>query len=601
MEKLTSFSLVLILANLSFGQYYDQNVTEQSFENSGLFFKKQSLNTLGVSKFKNVAVGLVDEPFLNLQLNPARLPKLGDKKTYTYLDFRGDRTESEVSEISYGSYGNDALYSYSLPYYNPKWYDVTREEPEPVFSLGILSYPFGDKLMIGGSYQVTYKNEDFYQVPSWIYYEKYGVDSFGNAAVDAEFNGPITDVSLGNDELTTKSHNFNGFLGFNLSERISLGASLNLLKHSREGNYLDVNNQPYDTYYDQESKYYNEESRDLDYNHFDLNTGLEYKFTDSFLGGISIGYLKGKAEQSHFDADSSLYKHNEENIDDEWSLSYNRRSQDQDWTHDGKSYYGGLNFEKKINDKQTLKGYYKFTNRNIDLENSSTIADTNYYSSRYYGSWDSTYYEYFSKSSTLDKRSGDGTRKEKLHELMLAMDFQVTEKSSVTAGFYVKQKNNEINSSEPVSANRSSIYQNYWSNNGQQENLSVSENKTLEWKYKVDYLSIQIPILFKFKFNENWSTTIGVNRILNAWEVEDETIAYFTNKTETQNGQTTTQTNFAERYKKPTQTITEDHTDVITKLDVKVSENFGIGLLVDPEFKDEFRIAQWWLSFTANF
>lgn len=600
MEKLKSFSIVLILANLSFGQYYDQNVTEQSFENSGLFFKKQGLNTLGVSKFKNVAVGLVNEPFLNLQLNPAKLPNLDDKKTYTYLDFRGDRTESEVVEYASPIYAYDLAYT-SLPYYNPKWYDVTREEPEPVFSLGVLSYPIGDKIMLGGTYQLTYKNEDFYQVPNWIYYEKFGLDSFGNAAVDENFSGPITDISLGSDELTTKSHNFNGFLGFKLNEKINLGASLNLLKHSRKGNYYDLNNQPYDSYYDQESKYYNEESRDLDYNHFDLNTGLEYKFTDSFLGGISVGYLKGKAEQNHFDADSSLYKYNDKNVDDEWNLSYNRHSQTQDWTHDGKSFYGGLNFEKKIKEKQILKGYYKFTNRNIDLENSSTILDTSFYSSRYYGSWDSTYYEYFSESATLDKRNGDGTRKEKLHELMLAMDFKVTERSSVTAGFYVKQKNNEITSSEPVNSYRSSTYQNYWTNNGQQESLSVSEDKRLEWKYKVDYLSIQIPILFKFNFNENWSTTIGVNRILNAWDVKDETIAYYTSKTETQNGQTETKTNYAERYKQPTQTITEDHTDVITKLDVKVSENFGIGLLVDPEFKDEFRIAQWWLSFTANF
>lgn len=93
---------------------------------------------------------------------------------------------------------------------------------------------------------------------------------------------------------------------------------------------------------------------------------------------------------------------------------------------------------------------------------------------------------------------------------------------------------------------------------------------------------------------------LGLNRILNGWEINNKTTAYFAKRERNDNGQITIENNFGERYTQPTQKITEDFTKIIAGLNVKLSEAFKVNLLVDPEFDDEFRFAQWWLSFTAK-
>jgi hypothetical protein len=96
---------------------------------------------------------------------------------------------------------------------------------------------------------------------------------------------------------------------------------------------------------------------------------------------------------------------------------------------------------------------------------------------------------------------------------------------------------------------------------------------------------------------------LGLNRILNGWEIEDRTTAYFTKRERNENGQITLETNFGERYTQPKETITEDFTKIIAGLNVNISKSFKINLLVDPEFDNPntfFRLAQWWLGFTAK-
>ena len=93
---------------------------------------------------------------------------------------------------------------------------------------------------------------------------------------------------------------------------------------------------------------------------------------------------------------------------------------------------------------------------------------------------------------------------------------------------------------------------------------------------------------------------LGVNRILESWRIEDQTTAYFKYRERNEDGVIQTETNFGERYTQPTEKISEDYTDIITGFDVAVAPEFKIRLLIDPEFENEFRIAQWWLGFEAR-
>jgi hypothetical protein len=126
------------------------------------------------------------------------------------------------------------------------------------------------------------------------------------------------------------------------------------------------------------------------------------------------------------------------------------------------------------------------------------------------------------------------------------------------------------------------------------------EDKWLEWRYKAKMWSLQIPLLLDFTISKHWGITLGLTRILNSWEIEDQTTAYFNKRERTENDETKTETNFGERYTQPTQRITEDFTDVITSFNVSVSPALKIRLLIDPEFKNTFRISQWWLGFEAR-
>ena len=61
--------LSILLPSFLFAQYWGERTTEQSFEQSELYFTSHYLNTFGVYRFKNIAAGLIDDQFLNLYIN----------------------------------------------------------------------------------------------------------------------------------------------------------------------------------------------------------------------------------------------------------------------------------------------------------------------------------------------------------------------------------------------------------------------------------------------------------------------------------------------------------------------------------------------------
>lgn len=93
---------------------------------------------------------------------------------------------------------------------------------------------------------------------------------------------------------------------------------------------------------------------------------------------------------------------------------------------------------------------------------------------------------------------------------------------------------------------------------------------------------------------------LGINRILDNWEITEQTTAIFIRRYRIEDGIVKEETNFGERYTEPVIHTTEDYTEVISSFEAAISEKLSINLLLDPEFKDNFRIAQWWLSFRAK-
>lgn len=597
---LSVFSCLIIFQSRLTGQYYREQVTEKSFEQSELYFNSYFLNPYGLLRWKQVSEGLFDDPFLRLHLNPANLPDFGKRRSLIYLDFRSDRTEPAII-TDYRTYqGATAGMRYiPSPPYDPRWYSLTRSEPEPIFSLGVLIYP-AENLFLGGTFQLIHKNEDFYRIPSWIYYPVFGYDAFGALALEGN-DIPIIDRDYGQNEMTNSAQLYSAFLGYRFSEKFQAGLSLNGVNQSRDGAFTHSSQDEYNSTDNNDWFNFRTTRKTQNYDHIDYSGGIHYYFTPNFSAGVKAGYLSGEAKQKFIRADSSRYKYGDFSELWNWSRNFYRSSTNQGWDHDGNTAYGRISGNYKLPGKSQISFYYQYAKTSVDLRNTSTILDTGYYESRW--NWDTTYYAHRNYSSLKDTRSGRGSRENKRHRSMINFKWQLTPKNSIYAGIYYGQENFLINSVEPVVATR---YSEHFHFNGFQNPDSTTqlnrlfEDKELNWNYESRFRTIQIPIVVHFQFNKYWGMWLGVNRIMNYWTIKEQTIAVFNRRVKTINDSTSVEKNFGERYTQPTQKITEDFTDLIANFEVALSEQLKINLLIDPEFDETFRIAQWWLSFRAN-
>jgi hypothetical protein len=598
--KIKIIFIALLSQFVLYPQYFGERTTEQNFEQSDFYFNSHYLNTFGMYSFKKVAAGFIKDPFLDLYLNPAFIPDLGEDEFLLYIDFRGDRTEVPILDSYIVPYYNTT--AFYRPIFDPRWFSKSRSEPEPIFSLGILNYPLKDltkNFFIGGTYQLINRQEKFYAVPYGIYYPNYYYDALGVRA-EGVANIPIKERYAGKDELSTSGHLFSVFTGYKMLNELSAGLSLNGVIHSRDGeyanNYQDEFGQP--DAYDHFS--FSNQSRNQDYDHIDLSAGIMYDPSEKISVGAKIGYLKGKAEQVYSSSNKYFYEYNKANISDEWNYNLSDYQNSQSWKQNGSSKYISVNFTRYIDDKKEFSGYYRYTNTDINLTNSGNILDTSFYTSRYYSSWDTSYSNYNGRSFTSDVRSGTGNRSIYMHEALINFFWKLNEKTSVRTGIYYNSTNSKVNSSEPVLAARKSEYHYVYKNASYNYNYELIEDKLLEWEFESKSWSLQIPIIFNFDINETWNIILGFNRILNGWQIEDRTTAYFKKRQKNDNGQVGVESNFGERYTQPSQKFTEDFAKIVAGVNVCLSKSLKINLFLDPEFDNKIRLAQWWLGFTAK-
>ena len=593
---------LLFLPCFIFAQYWGERVTEKSFESSDLYFNSYFLNTFGLYQFRDVAVGLLDDPFLRLQINPALFPDKSETKTYLYLDFRGDRTEAQV--INYNIY--PPYYDYASSYapirpIDPRWYAVTRSEPEPVFSFGILTHPWGERLFLGATYQMLFRQESYYQTPTWIYNTRYGYDAAGSKLVANEADIPIVDRYAGSDEMLTSGQLLAGYVGYRLHESIQLGLHINSVFHDREGQYAHLHADQYSSSGD--GNWFNTYSseRNQNYDHVDVGAGISYQFNEKIRAGIKAGRLQGDVKQTYLLSDSSIYFY-DYNTPSNWSRSYRVALTSQNWKHEGDSRYGTLHLDYDISTKSVLSFFYHYRSNAIDLRSVSDIRDTSYYA----GEWTYTsgYSKYESQYAFYDNRTASGKNDLTKQEAMVSVRWQETERVTVFFGFYIQDYESAIATEEPVIArNRSDYFHEYRDQNNDNEYrylYDLYENKKLLWDYKAERRGIQIPVLLNYQINSAWDIMLGINRLWSHWKISDQTTALFTRRTKNENGTIKDEQNFGERYTQPEQKFTDNQTAFVAGMGVQLTPRFKINILVDPQNEPEWRIAQWWLSFRAT-
>ncbi|HUU45518.1 MAG TPA: hypothetical protein VM118_07255 [Acidobacteriota bacterium] len=597
MRRFLIIFVLLLLPGVAYAQYYSgERATEQGFETSALHFQSHFLNTYGLYRFRDVAVGLIDDPFLDLQLNPANLPRIKKGAGLLYFDFRGDRTEPPVIDQYYGF-----VYDGPLIAPDPRYYRVTRQEPEPTFSFGLLAYPFREsfeKLFIGGTYQIIYQEEPYYTPPSWIYYSRYGYDPWGDY-IGGDGQLPVEDRYYGEDELTTEAHLYSVFAGLPLSHDVDVGIGINGASHSRDGSYINLQSDDYTAVENREYEYYNERARDQEYDHFDINAGVRIELTRDLTAGLKVGHLCGEADQEELAVNVSHYLYNDSLVDDSWSYSDYTSYTEKRWNREGGTTYGRVSFEHELSREKRISAYYRYAQSDLDLHNGARIRDTSYY--RWHHEWDDggfiRVYNSRGNARVIDDRCGKGTREETTHQGMLNLKWELTEKSRTHVGFYFFGSETDLCTSEPVVADRLS---DYYSTGSERRYYRLEEEKVIDWHNRIAYWTIQIPVMLQHEVNRHFAFTVGVNRILERWKVDDVTVTSWDRRVETDDGVIDDEVIAPQRDTQPQEKITEDYTAVLGSVEVTVSPDFIVRFLVEPETEKDFRINQWWLSFLVR-
>lgn len=599
MKKLVAF--LLILSGVAFSQYYGEMTTEQSFESSELFFKSNLLNPFGLSVIQQVSPYTIENPFLKLMQNPADL--YCNKKSFLfYVDFRGER---EIAQ-----YYDQVMPLYSVDYssrmaYDYRWMASPQAEPEPFVSLGFLKY-VTDDIMIGGTYQLIKSKSNYYNSPYSYYGWNPYYDGFGIRTMEVSSGAPSIDRYTGNDNLKTSAHLATFCAGYQLSDELSTGLTFSYVTHSRAGEYGNSTRSYYSSTGNDDYAYSTQTAKDHSYSHYDISAGVKYLVNPKTSIGIRAGILSGKAEQLNNAYNDYMYKYNTPNVSSNWNSSFSKSSSIQEYERDGKSLYAGLNIHHGINESTTLLGYYDYRTTNIDLSNSSIINDTSNYSSRWTSSYNSVVYTYTGTSALSDQRFGSGTSKQHEHKFFGGVRVKITEVSTLSTGIFYQYNSTDVNSSEPVKAYRYSKAISSSSDNSNAHNYEYKliEDKKLEWTYTQARHSFQVPVVLNFTLSQYWSMSLGINKVMNDWEIKQKTAAHFALRDKTDNGVNNTELNFIENYKSPDESYTEEYTHMFVGFEANIKNMFTLRILIEPELlntRNEFNLMnQWWLGFEVR-
>lgn len=596
MKRRTLLSIFLFLF-ISQQNNIAQLVNESNFEDSEVYFTGYYLNPFGLSSFKDIALGKINDPYLRMVINPALIPNLGDKTFSFYFDLRGDRTPSE--EYNYYPpvplmFGSSYL---PTPVYN---HSINRYEPQPLLSAGFIFNPsdfLNKNFYAAATYQIIRRDGSNYGSDYPVMYMNESVPAPGagqtSIPVFPEYYG-----YYGSEDIFTEAHMFSLHSGYRLSDKFSLGVGANIVNYEKTNN--QINSDDYG-YFQEVPGYISNNVREKisDYSHFDFNGGINYSLSMSSSIGLKAGYLFGDISQINYNERIYDYSYYYNSSERDTNIGYSLI--DQNWTRDGKSFYTGLNFDHKIDDVKGVTAYYIFTKSNIDLSSSSSIMDTSFYSYRWYDSFPDNEYEYFGRSFLSEEKNSTGTKETIKHEVSVTFKWDFSPSASLITGIFYKNKNDKINSKEPIELKMNSYYRERNYENADSENyFETYEKGDLTWNSEVSFWTMQVPVFFRVVFDEYLGMLIGINKVLNTWKISEDVTKFVDYRYKNENGIIEEKRGQIEKFRQPVRKITDDDTKVVLGFEINFSESLRNRIMFEPEFDPELRIAQWWLSFSAN-
>ncbi len=592
---LLALIFIFLYSTNLFAQYWGERVMEKSFEHTDFFFMPYTLNPYGISGFKLTTPGLIDDPLVNLSVNPALIYSDSIKDNYLYFDFRSAKTITEGNSIlpcytlDYrSSFATDVMYYRPYPWI----YVNTRRELEPVFSGGYIGSPLTG-FVVGATYQLVLQDGKYYDVPQNIYKSTIGADYAGNRAA-AESTLPIVDKYSGEDKMHQLGHFISAFGKFEIPLIGDIGLKISRVLFDRSGSIGSKN--LWDSYYYRTSSslYSNMETRKQDYDHWEASVGAQLNLSNQFSIGATIGQLWGQANQSLLEDDSSHYNYSSSNYGSYYISAGRTR---QNWKHDGTTNSLGINLLYQPSEKYKWNIIYQRISSSIDLDLMSNINDTSFstYSYLYNDTMRTSTSYYFLR----DNRKGNGEQTILQNKIQISLQWQIDERANLSLGLQYEFQNNETNTSENIKADMLSYYKSGYDNYSWLS--GNTQLKELRWKFTAEKTSLIIPVIFSYKVSKALSLMCGLNRVMTQTNINEVTLAIFNNRKTNYNGAITDENNFGERYTTPEEIVSDIKTTFLGGITISPSEHFSIRLLGVPSFRDTYdgtkmNEMQWWLS-----
>jgi hypothetical protein len=590
-----------------YAQYFGERVLEKSFEHTDFFFTPSYVVPYGIATFRSTMVWLLDDPLLNLAVNPSNFYKDSLNPHYVYADLRSPgeiRTADQSIYPVIPYYELRTMYSPDIIRPYPFFFVRTRKEIEPTVSLAYLTRPLraeASRLFLGATYQLIIQDEKYYPIPQDIYRPVVGYDYLG-FRVAAESQIPIIDRFTGTDNIQHLGHFASMFGGYEVSDDLRVGIKISRVLFDRDGNFGSSNFWEYTPQSTNRSLWSSLEARDQRYRHWDVAAGVNYRLVEDLTGGLTVGYLRGNAPQTLTREDSSFSGNGQINVGTDWSYYWNAGSTLQQWDHQGRVVYGGLNLSVALTNTQTLHAVYSAGRENTDITLSSSILDTSY--SNYRWTYQDTIISRgLSEYRLSDLRSGIGTREGFTHRFVAALQWNIEPQVNMSLGLQLDVQDRKTRTSEGVIAVRRSLYSSSstgswpYSYSGFHR---ASEEKTLRWDFETSLTRVQIPFILRWRTSDIIELFFGINRRMSRWQIKETTLALFKYQELTQDSVTTRRTNFGERYVTPTERTSDVETAFLGGLAVSPSDALNIRFLVVPtvrEVFDDSRVdLRWWIA-----
>jgi len=391
--------------------------------------------------------------------------------------------------------------------------------------------------------------------------------------------------------------------GYDIAGKAQIGLKLSRATFEQDGAYGSTNFWRDVSSPDYSSLWRMMESRNQNYDHWDISSGLNVKLTSDLSVGFSGGYLVGDVLQTLTNQDSSYYNYGDINASESWSYSNTSGNSDKRWEHDGSTKYAGFNLKMTVSPANTFHMHYKFQRQRYDILLRSSVKDTSF--SSHYNEWDGNFYFSEYEYSLSDLRNGGGDNVLDVHTLFAGFQWKIESNKKLNFGVVFLKQDQRTETHEDVFSDRHSRGTYRSNNDGRTEDddfyTRTREQKELFWDFHFEKQSLHIPLTFNWQVSPSAELIFGFNRKMARWKIQDVTLAIFDFREVTTDSILNTDRNFGERYTQPVETRTDIETSLLAGITVRPSSLFAIRFLVMPNFRQDvngstLRDYQWWLG-----